>query len=581
MLTRLEIKNFKKLESASIELGQAVVLIGPNNSGKSTALQALALWVTGLKTWNAKRKGKTSPEKRPGVTINRRDLTAIPIPIANLLWHDLHTRDTEGQGKQKRTRNVLIEIRVEGVSKDRIWKCGMEFDLANEESIYCRPLRTKEDGLERMEVPEEAGLVDIAFLPPMSGLAATEPKWEPGRISVLLGEGQTAQVLRNLCYRIFASSEGEGKWTDLVEHIRRLFGIEILPPNFIAERGEITMEYREENRIKLDLSAAGRGMQQTLLLLAHLYSNPGSILLLDEPDAHLEIIRQRQIYNLLTEIAESQDSQVIAASHSEVVLREAAEKNVVVAFLGTRPHRIDDQGSQLIKSLRDIPFDHYYLAEEKGWILYLEGSTDLAILKALAEKLKHPSRECLTDPFVYYIGSNDPQKAKEHFFGLREANKKLRGIAIFDRLDRQLVEVDFLGQRSWKKREIENYLVQKDVLLRFAMAGIDTGRALDPNDFLDNAEIIDRRALMEESIQELEQALRTIGKVPWSDDIKASDDFLDPLFKNYYKRLNVPQLFKSSYHQLASQIEPHEIDDEISEKLDVIVQVAEVGLSVR
>jgi hypothetical protein len=42
-----------------------------------------------------------------------------------------------------------------------------------------------------MLIPKEAAGVKVAFLPPMSGLAAVEPKWEPGRINVLLGEGQT------------------------------------------------------------------------------------------------------------------------------------------------------------------------------------------------------------------------------------------------------------------------------------------------------------------------------------------------------------------------------------------------------
>lgn len=92
MLTRLRIRNFKKLEDVEFELGKSVVLIGPNNSGKTTALQALALWDIGLSLWIAKRGGKTSPEKRPGVTINRRDLISIPVPVANLLWRDLHVR---------------------------------------------------------------------------------------------------------------------------------------------------------------------------------------------------------------------------------------------------------------------------------------------------------------------------------------------------------------------------------------------------------------------------------------------------------------------------------------------------------
>jgi len=137
---------------------------------------------------------------------------------------------------------------------------------------------------------------------------AVEPKWEVGRINVLLGEGQTAQVLRNLCYLVYQSADDPKKsqWTNLVAQIRALFGVSLREPVHVAERGEIVMQYDEANGTRLDLSSAGRGLQQTLLLLTHLYANPGTVLLLDEPDAHLEILRQRQIYQLLTDLADQQ-----------------------------------------------------------------------------------------------------------------------------------------------------------------------------------------------------------------------------------------------------------------------------------
>ena len=95
MLTKLTARNFKGFGRVEIELGNPVVFIGPNNSGKTTALQALAFWDIGLKRWNEKRKGKISPEKRPGVTINRRDLIALPVPDAKLLWRELSVRDVK------------------------------------------------------------------------------------------------------------------------------------------------------------------------------------------------------------------------------------------------------------------------------------------------------------------------------------------------------------------------------------------------------------------------------------------------------------------------------------------------------
>ena len=177
MLTRLIIRNFKRFDEVEVELANPVVFISPNNSGKTSAMQALALWDIGVKRWNQRRAGKSAPEKRPGVTINRRDLFAIPHPSAKHLWRGLHVREVQRIAHRQRTDPVRIDVTVEGIDRDKAWKCGLEFDYANEESFYCRPLRL-EDGKSppRMPIPTAAGAVQIAFLPPMSGLAATETR---------------------------------------------------------------------------------------------------------------------------------------------------------------------------------------------------------------------------------------------------------------------------------------------------------------------------------------------------------------------------------------------------------------------
>lgn len=569
MLTRIQIRNFKRLENVDFDLGRSVVLIGPNNSGKTTALQAIALWDIGLRLWNIKRSGKTSPEKRPGVTINRRDI-AIPVPVANLLWRDLHVRNVERVAGKPRTQNILIEIVVDGVTNDKSWACGLEFDYANEESFYCRPLRiTDGNQLQRMPIPIESSDIRVAFLPPMSGLAAIEPKLETGRINVLIGEGQTAQVLRNLCYQIYERHETNKNWQELIGHIKKFFGVNLLPPQYIKERGEIAMSYKEASGTQLDISSSGRGLQQTLLLLAHLYANPRTILLLDEPDAHLEILRQRQTYQLLTEVSEKMGSQIIAASHSEVVLNEAADRDVVIAFVG-KPHRIDDRGSQTLKSLKEIGFDHYYLAEETGWVLYLEGSTDLAILRTFAEIINHEAVKFLERPFVHYVGTNIPEQARHHFFGLREAKNDLIGIAIFDRLGKNLQEDTPLTEIMWRQCEIENYLCKEEVLMAYARY------ELSMSDLFGRAEIHRREKAMRESIEEISSALKKLhNREPWSSNTKVTDDFLDPLFNLYFQKLELPNLLrKSDYHILARLVPKDKIDLEIAEKLDAIVKVA-------
>ncbi|MCR4412949.1 MAG: AAA family ATPase [Thermoguttaceae bacterium] len=575
MLTRLRVRNFKRLEM-DVELTRSVVFIGPNNSGKTTALQALTLWELGLRQWLAKRGGKAVAGKRPGVAINRRDLISIPVPSANLLWRDLHVRSVKStNGKTESTRNIRIDVIVDGVSDGHNWSCGLEFDYTNEESFVCRPIRqegfdeTPVQAAKFTSIPDAAAAVKVAYLPPMSGLAATEPKWEPGRVNVLLGEGQTAQVLRNLCYFIYEKENDHATWEKLRQHIQSLFGVSLMPPQHVAERGEITMEYEEPNGVRLDLSASGRGLQQTLLLLAHLYANPKTVLLLDEPDAHLEILRQRQIYQILTETAEQQGAQVIAASHSEVVLNEAAARGQVIAFVG-RPHALTDRGSQVLKALTDIGFDQYYQAEQTGWVLYLEDATDLAILREFARLLDHRAKQYLERPFVSYVATNLPQRARDHFFGLREAKQDLVGIAIFDRLDKELQRNTPLLELMWSRREIENYFCSEQVLMGFA-------RGEQPNDLFSLADRERREQAMRESIQAVSAALRTLGKPdPWSADIKASDDFLDPLFRDFSARLDLPLVLrKSQYWTLVKFAARDAVDPEVSRMLDAIVQVAD------
>jgi len=339
MLTKITIRNFKRFGQAEIELGNPVVFIGPNNSGKTSAMQALALWDIGVKRWDEKRSGKGAPERRSGVTVNRRDLVSIPIPDAHLLWHKLRIRNARMVEGKQHTTSVYIDIIVEGTTEDVNWRCGLEFYYANPESLYCRPLRLGSN--RRMQVPPEAVDAKIAFLPPMSGLADTETRLDDGAINVRIGEGRTAEVLRNLCYRV--QQENPEQWETIKGEIQRLFGVGLNEPRYIAGRGEIVMDYKDQN-ITLDISSSGRGLQQTLLLLAYMRANPGAVLLLDEPDAHLEILRQRQTYRLISDRAADSGSQIVAASHSEVLLNEAADKDSVIAFIG-KPHPIAGRGN--------------------------------------------------------------------------------------------------------------------------------------------------------------------------------------------------------------------------------------------
>lgn len=559
VLTKFKARNFKRFEEFEVELGDVVVFIGPNNGGKSSALQALLLWNAGLGIWAAERK--QNAEKRPGVTIPRLGLTQVPVSDAKHLWQNLRVRNVSknGDGKQH-TDNILIELLVSGETGGKTWNCGLEFDYANPESFYCRPLNTPTG---RMSVPEEAKQEQINLLPPLSGILTDEPELQPGRVSVLLGEGRSGEVLRNLC--LAAYQNGEEGWERVEKGVRDIFGVRIHKPQRDPARGIINLNYSESG-VEFPLTSAGSGLKQVLLLLSYMEGNPGSTLLLDEPDAHLEVLKQRQVYGVLADIAQRSRSQIIIASHSEVVMQEAMDRDVLIGFLGS-PRRIDDRGagSQISKSLKDIRAEDYYQAERKGHVLYLEGSTDLQFLRGFARLTNHPAQSFLSDPFVHYV-ANQPNKALTHYHGLKHASPRLKAFALFDRLDRPLPDGFHIPHHLWQRRETENYLPLPDVIYRYAQQG-------NQDDLIERAVIKENTEVMKAVVSEVETANRTLRRDPWGAETKVSDDTLDSIFANYFDRLKRSnRMQKTDYHVLVGFMNRSEVPQEVIDTLDKMVE---------
>ncbi len=196
------------------------------------------------------------------------------------------------------------------------------------------------------------------------------------------------------------------------------------------------------------------------------------------------------------------------------------------------------------------------------------------MLQAFARRLGHESAlRVLERPFVRYVGNN-AREVRRHFHGLREALPSLHGVVLFDHVENEPQGIDPVECLVWKRREIENYVCSRAALEAFATA---SAREAEPENLFTSVECDRRLGAMREAIAEIQSALKTLGKgSPWSPDIKASDDFLDPLFRAYYpKKLNLPNLMpKRNFYQLVEHIPDSEIDSEIGAKLDAMASVA-------
>ena len=567
MITAIKIKNFKALEETDwMPLEGNVVFIGPNNSGKTTALQALALWNYGAKKW-VEKKQNSKAQIRTGAVMNKKDLFAIPVSKSKFIWTNLFTRAS--------TKDVHIEISVKGIDEGKDWICGLEFRYDSEETIYVKPLSDIENNIANDDV-ELLQKINVAFLPPMSGLKLEEEKLLFSNVEYRMGEGRTAEVLGNLCYQVVNPeseilSKGRDPiedWKLMTEKLKKLFWVELIKPE-LDNKGIIKLKYIDAKGNELEMTSSGRGMQQIILLLAYLLIKPKCIVLLDEPDAHLEILKQEQVYELLSEMAQKKGSQLLIASHSEVVLRKAANSkdNIIVLYPHSRPKFYNGNNlNEILKALRTIGFEEYVLAQQNGWILYLEGGTDLPILKKFAEKLNHPVLDKLENCFHKTINTNDPTQARSHFTGLKDAKPDLIGIALYDNIQFSIGDLKGLNETKWKKNEIENYFFSRQVMLSWAIVIVS-------NDLFGTSEANQRKEAMENALDDVLPgvAKRDENDSYWS-DVKASIE-IEKILKAFYKYMGYRgNSSKRNYVDLIDYLPMEKIDPEVSEKLYFILE---------
>lgn len=599
LIRYVEIENFKGFgDKLHIDLGHPAVLIGPNNAGKTSVIQALSLWSRGIKAWFEK-KGESrqkEPRERIAAGINRLNILDVPVAENRFFWH----------GTRVRKGNILIEMTISvGIEiGGDVKSCKLIFTYRDTEVIYCKPCP---ETVENDALLKTASELQFHLLYPMSGImsgnsAETEETPLPdGRINLYLGQGQTALVLRNICYKIVEQDQANGTddWSRVAGFIDRLFLVSLKPPEFNEARGSLIMRYTQRGvERELDISLAGRGMQQVLLILAYLYWNKGSVLLIDEPDAHLEILRQKQVYQILKETAEANGCQAVIATHSEVILDDAVDTNLTLLLNGEAVNLA--KGQDMKNALRNFGIEHYYKAKVHPRILYIEGSSDIDMLKALAKRLGHRAYDILSGELnCYYTRNIMPDDTmenkldrhagayrgyKQHFYAIKPFVSDLKGIAIFDSDNASSEDIteDNLAVLYWKHYELENYFITPDSLRAYVAHRFKEEGELFQFSFEDKlssifSETMDRHLLEmvfgndQNQLDEFHEASpglkRTLLK-----SVKMSG-FAESVFKDFAASQQQPVLLgKGEFYKIVKFTPKSDIPDEVSDKLDKLVE---------
>jgi hypothetical protein len=306
MITRISFKNFKGFNSYEIDFSRLNLLVGGNNSGKTTVFHALQLIF-----WCIEQTVDVSDDEATFRKTQVAQIGALPYFSGRDIFYRRQT--------QRRQGPVRIELTIETDATPplrfaiyRAFSRNLMVD-GSEQKVT----RSQYERLLAMKPVYIAGAV---------GITVQEEYLRVVSQQRLIAEGRQNQVLRNLVYRLHQS----GEWTAFTEFVAPLFALQGMDVPFDVDKDEwLTATYNEDG-CEFDLVSAGSGFLQTINLLCFLFLNESRTALLDEPDSHMHDDLQRLVFGALNELSDRKKLQLIIATHSPTMVDAAGLDSVLL-----------------------------------------------------------------------------------------------------------------------------------------------------------------------------------------------------------------------------------------------------------
>lgn len=319
----VRIQRFKNLQDTVFSLGAINVIVGSNNSGKSSILQALHFAVGSIQS--LRLNGDLEGPGAGSSTINPAQLIYLPSDDANSLGFGGRLWEQEG-------RSIRIEFTLEnGEDLTVSVRRGRNRNIVI--AVSSKPLAQR---IATLKNPF------TIFTPGLAGIARKEQYLSDGVLLRTIARGDANLVLRNTLLRLWQSEFRNGFIADL----HRMFPSLELDIKFETQTDEFIQATLNDGGGWVPLDLAGTGYLQTIQILAYIHYYRPQVIVLDEPDSHLHPNNQRLLCSLLSDVAENRDVQVILSTHSRHVI-DALRGST--SFLWARGGTIDiaEDGSDL------------------------------------------------------------------------------------------------------------------------------------------------------------------------------------------------------------------------------------------
>ncbi len=293
-ITSIRFRNYKAFTDYSISLGRFNVLVGPNNSGKSTVLDALKILSEGIRRARSKIPILINDPKGFDAKAHPVILEGLPVSTENV-FHDYDESNP-----------AIIEFRLSN---------GNGLNLYFPERGQCFLLPVGESPARSPSEFKRHFDVDIAFVPTLGPVEHNERFFRKEAARAALLTHGASRNFRNIWYHY---PDGFAEFRKAIQETWP--GMDIQPTEVIQREDKtILCMFCPEERFPRKIFWAGFGFQVWCQMLTFiLQAKNAALLVIDEPDIYLHSDLQRQLVGLLRELV----PQIIIATHSAEIISE-------------------------------------------------------------------------------------------------------------------------------------------------------------------------------------------------------------------------------------------------------------------